>query len=252
MTHGNQKMKIKLFFILLLAWPLSAFSAVQLVAILPESPFFIETIEAIESELGEDYNVKRFHVSKASEEEIASFINSSSAKGFILLDTRAIVLYRDLIRKDSSLATLPRFITMTLQIKQWENALGHIAGISYEVPGFTIFSNLKRLLEKPVENVGVFYQKIMEEDIQSAKNFLLRENIKLNAICLDCERSTQLTPETAVREMQRHLRSLSRECDAVWMLPDNMIVNSAAIQNVWMRIKQSKKPLVVFRQTIQP
>lgn len=75
------------------------------------------------------------------------------------MDTKALSLALELQKYDSAFTALPKFVLMTLQVKSMAKGLSNTAGITFEVPLYTLVTNFRIISQNDFFKVGIFYRK---------------------------------------------------------------------------------------------
>ncbi|HKP95747.1 MAG TPA: hypothetical protein VJ385_08315 [Fibrobacteria bacterium] len=231
---------------LLLLW--CPAGAVRLLAIMPMSDSFQEAVEGMKSDLGKDYQITAFDVQGPNPAEALLRIHKSTAPdGLILMDSKAINLVEELKGRDSALAKIPKFVLMTLKAEQAVKGLENVAGIRFEVPAYTIFTNLQAITRKDFRKIGVFHRRSFSGFVEESKRFLAKEKMELIGQCLDCGKAEVISQDEVLDKLRAGLDEMRKQkVEIVWMLADNLIVNRVTLKRFWMgRFKESRLPLVV-------
>ncbi len=219
----------------------------NLLVLAPISPNFLSAIEGLRSELGENYALDTLDLgSIKSSKKLGEGVRNSRAKAIVLMDNRSVVLAKELSKIDTTFAKLPKFVLMVLQADKALLGLPHVAGIRFEVPGYTVFTQFRNLSESKVTKVAVFHRKRFQESVLEEKRLLQKEKIVIQDYCLDCN-DDKLKDQKLLDALQLAAdEALKKGTDAFWMLPDNAIVNSKSLENFWIgSLKKKKKPIVV-------
>lgn len=220
----------------------------RLLAIMPMAESFRQTLSGMESDLGGDYELRSFDAdTRSAPAALLERCRAFRPEGLVLMDAKAIRLAKDLQKRDTAFARLPKFVLMTLKAEDAVQGLDNVAGIRFEVPAYTIFTNLRILSAKDFRKVGVFHRKGFSEWIEESRRFLAKENIELASLCLDCGRDSALSPGETTRAMKAGMQEfLDRKVEVAWMLADNALVNETTLKGFWLpRFRRGAVPLVV-------
>jgi ABC-type uncharacterized transport system substrate-binding protein len=163
------------------------------------------------------------------------------------MDSKAIKTAKDLEKADSTFQSIPKFAFMTLMVKSMTHGLSNVAGITFEVPFYTVITNFRIVSKKDVKTVGVFYRQSFTPMIEESKKFLDREGIGLFPVCIDCDGNQKSDQESVVKAMDKSYGAMVRDgkIDAILVPADNLIVNSKSLVAFWIkRVKKSGVPVV--------
>ena len=132
---------------------------------------------------------------------------------------------------------------MALQLESSAQDVKNTCGVKLEVPAFTIFSNLKYISKQPFENILVFYLKDFDKDIKKAIEMVQKEQLKLNAICVDCGFDGEMSEKEIAKKMKSEYEKAKDEnkADVLWMLGDNRLLAQKSMADFWMPKIWSKK-----------
>ncbi len=234
----------------LLALP-SAFAQSQsnrLLVLMPPGPSFEQAWSGMKSDLGRRYVWTAFDPALPdAPDSLRKLIGAYAPRGVILMDSKAVKLAKLMQELDSGFAALPKFVLMTLKAEEAAKGLRNALGVRFEVPAYVIFTKLRSLGEKEFTRIGVFHRRSFSAFVEESRRLLAREKLELIAHCLDCETGEPLLEEKIPRLLERGLnRMKSAEVEVIWMLPDNMLVNSTTLGRFWVaRFRRGKTPLVV-------
>ncbi len=223
-------------------------AATNLVAIMPVEEQFQKVLEGIRSELGSNYHIDLIDINKTSKtDEIANKCKSADAKALILMDSKAVNAAIDLQKYDSSFQVIPKFVMMTLMINTTTKGLLNVSGITFEVPAYTLVTNFRIISQKDFSRVGVFYRKSFTSSIEEASRLLGKEQISLNAVCVDCEKAEKPTTQDAINIMRREFDRMrkTQKVDIFLLLADNLIINNKSISEFWLdKVKNNRYPVI--------
>jgi len=226
-----------------------AIAETRLLCIMPMGPYFQKSLSGISVELGSKYHIDTLDVSKAENLDVAlATLKKVKPEGLILMDTKAIRIAGLLQARDSAILAMPKFVLMTLQADTAAKDLKNVAGVRFEVPGYTLVTGFRAISSSDVTKVGVFYRKSFQSVIDNSTKLLAKEKIELVGACIDCDAAKALTPELAIKTMGKQLKVLVKEknVQAIWLLADNMIINQESVSSFWLgKVARTKKPVLV-------
>jgi ABC-type uncharacterized transport system substrate-binding protein len=163
------------------------------------------------------------------------------------MDSKAVTLALELQSFDSTFRAMPKFVFMTLLADQTAEGLVNKAGITFEVPLYTIVTNFRIISRKDFSRIGIFYRRSFSRSIEESRKLLEREQISLSAVCVDCDQNKKTSAENALRVMNDSLdKMLSLEKVDVFIIPaDNLIVNARSLPEFWLgKLKDKKVPVI--------
>jgi hypothetical protein len=207
----------------------------------PAGDKFQETVKGLRDGLGSGYKIIDKDLAKdAALDVIASNVKSNAPKAVILMDNNSIRLWKEYQQKFSDTSTLSVSL-MGIMIEKAVSGAKNATGISYEVPGVTVFVNLRSLLSQPLKTVGVIHRASMEDFIQKQSSFCTNENIELKTFKVDDKAD-------AAEGLRKGLEDLlgAKDVDALWVLNDNFFLTPKLLKEVWLPLTAKyKKPVVV-------
>jgi len=220
----------------------------QVLAIMPVNDYFNRALGALKSELGNGYTITVVELSATIDTaQVCARFKKVRPAAIILMDNKAISLCKSLIKKDTSLAAIPKFGLMALQLGQALEDVPNSCGISFEVPAYTLITRFRAVSEKDFSRVGVFYRKRFSKEIEEGKTLLAKEQISLIGHCLDCEATESINAQQALDKMKKTFKDFVKKdkVEVLWLISDNLVVNTRALQDFWLkRVQQSKLPVV--------
>ncbi|HEY0715370.1 MAG TPA: hypothetical protein VGF45_22000, partial [Polyangia bacterium] len=98
----------------------------------------------------------------------------------------------------------------------------NLSGVAYEVPGVTAFVNLRAVIDRPIQRVGVVHRPVFQPFLERQRALAAREQIELVTAAV----SANPRPDE-VRSALKQLRR-SGQIDALWVLNDNQLLRNAA------------------------
>lgn len=224
-------------------------SAARLLAITPNGEPFQQALEGLKSDLGDKYEVRRFDATVPNAlDSLRKAVLSFAPQGLVLMDSKAILLTKELQKEESAgLARLPKFVLMTLKVDGAIQGLGNVAGIRFDVPAYTIFTNLHILSQHDFRRIGVFYRQSFSGFIEESRRFLAKEKLELVGECLDCGGEAIGSHSAVSRKLREGMaRIAAQKVEVVWMLADNALVNETTIKEFWLsHFKDYGLPVVV-------
>ncbi|SMF44728.1 ABC transporter substrate binding protein [Pseudobacteriovorax antillogorgiicola] len=192
----------------------------------------------LKQEMGADLDYGETVIDRDTEAKDLYNDHIKASKLVILLDNVAVAKAKELVAQDKKLP--PMVATMALNLKKELDDIEGIAGVGYEVSGFTIVSELNKIIKKKIRKVKVLYRKSSSEElISDAKRYLKRENIEL--VTVNVEKGDQ---DDINDEVAKEVENASDSADALWVMLDSKLINKKTFVKVW--IQESKKQSIPF------
>jgi hypothetical protein len=99
-------------------------------------------------------------------------------------------------------------------------------GISYEVPLITVVTNLRKLIDRPIERIGVIHRPELGRFVDRQAALAAREQIGV------VREVVGSSPNAS--ELKRALRRLKEQAGAVWVLNDDHLLSPKLIAEAWL------------------
>jgi len=186
-----------------------------------------EVWTGLSDDLGKTYRLVAVHADAAEAEyAIAEGMRRHQPSGLVLMNNPTVAAYRRLQRESPHVAFPPTVIVMTSFLEGHSQQLSSVTGISYEVPLITVVTNLRKLVVKPVERVGVVVRTGLSGFVQRQATLARREQITV------VEEPVGVRPNSS--ELKRALRRLKQSVDALWILNDDRLLTPQLIMQGWI------------------
>lgn len=212
-----------------------------LLMVRPSGANFDEVRKGMVEALGEGWAVKDLVVTRElAVEGFATEWKASSPKAIVLLDNRAVSLYREAraIVGDSS---TPVVALMGVRIDLAVAGLGNAVGINYEIPAVTSMVNLRSVVKAPFRRIGVVHRASWKGFIEQQDAFCRPESLQIVAKPV----ADDADPASSLRTVLNELVE-DEGVEVLWILNDNLFLTPKLIQGTWMpRIRKSKVLSVV-------
>lgn len=218
----------------------------NIAVLMPQGEQFQKVFQGIKDELDEDYNTIKVELN--TKDIIANVKKLESIKPslIVLMENRSIPVIAKYQENPVNQVT-PILAAMILNVKSETKELKNIGGIKFEIPAYTIFSNIRILSESQFKTIGVFYNKDFQEFIDLSRKMVEKEKMELKAYCVDCE--GDLSDSKVAKYMSKVFKKQmlkKDDVDVLWMLPDNRLLNAKTLKSFWTKHPKKKKtPLVV-------
>jgi putative ABC transport system substrate-binding protein len=195
---------------------------------MPDSPAFRAVRRSFVDEIKSDFDVVTAIVDRHSTSaSLGAQIDSVQPTCVVLMDNPTVRLFRD-YQKHRAGPPLPALVVMASFLEEVRGELANATGVSYEVPGVSAFVNLRAVVQRPVNRVGVVHRPSFRGFIERQKALAAREQITLV--------SAEVPADATAAELRRALRSLrsSGHIDALWVLNDNALLRDPQfMEDAW-------------------
>jgi hypothetical protein len=216
-----------------------------IVALLPAEGNFLTVLDGLRGELGEKYRIDVVDMKKPpSVKELGASFRSANGSALVLMDSKAVALARELQASDSSFNAVPKFVVMTLMAELTARGLQSVAGIKFEVPGYTLITNFHIISQNDFSRVGVFYREQFKESVEEARKTLAKEKVEIEAVAVDRLGRDEDEIEKILKSSLKKMTE-ERHVEVIWLLADNALINAKNIGSFWAgAVKKKKIPVI--------
>lgn len=205
---------------------------------------FEDSMDGLKGELASEFSIDELLLSEELvPQDIKRKINTVSPKMVILMDNKAISLYK---KYQESLSTaeknnIPSVSIMGVFMNLALEGMANATGISYEVPVVTSIVSLRAALDRPFKKVGIVHRDILNDFVRINKEYCSKEGVAI----INYEISSKDNIKKSVKKSLERLDGKDK-VDAIWVPNDNNLLTADILQNVWMPFaKKFKKPIIV-------
>lgn len=197
------------------------------------------------NELRDEFSVSICEINEAATiEQIASLFNSNGIpKSVVLIGNNAIRMYLKYSDQYKKKTEGIQVVTiLALDVQRAVAGIPNVNAISYETPIVTALVNFRRVLDKPINKVGVIYRKAYQEFVVKQARFCRKENIEIKGLEISDDAGKHQT------EITEALKTFLKKdpVDALWVVNDNILLKPELLGNVWLpTLKKNKTPLIV-------
>lgn len=217
-----------------------------IVCLMPYTKDTSKVFDVMYSEIGQDFNLVSEHVTvDTSISELGNMLESISPDAIVLMNNPTVRLYQSYQKKlGFEHSYPPAMILLTSYARETAVGAKSTFGIMYEIPGVTLFTNLRNLLEKKVERVGVISREGFEAFVSEQRDLMKIEEFELI--------NQPVRSRPSPREIRLAVKRLyRRKVDALWVLNDNGILRPDLIMKGWVpALSQLNLPAVVGVSTL--
>ncbi len=194
---------------------------------MPDTPQTREVWRSLSDELGQEFQVVAARVERRSDRELVrEAIARHSPSALVLMNNPTVAAYKAYLATTPNAKPLATVVVMTSFIEQKALLSLGAAGISYEVPLITAVTNLRRILQSPVDRVGVVYRKPLVGFVRRQQGLASREKVRV------VEAQVSATPNES--ELRKALRDVKQRADAIWVLNDDRLLTPRLITAGWV------------------
>ncbi len=179
----------------------------------------------------------------AAEEIDALFNTNGIPRAVVLIGNNAVRMYLKYCSHHKEKTASIQVVTiLALDVPRAVSGIPNVNAISYETPMVTALVNFRRVLNKPIGNVGVIYRKAYREFIDKQSRFCRKENIEIKG--LEIGDDTGKHPAEITEALKALLKK--EPVDALWIVNDNILLKPELLGNVWLpALRKNKAPLIV-------
>ena len=207
---------------------IGAASGVRVIVVfMPETKQTQEVWTGLSDELGKEFRLVAVKIESADEvSSIAHAIRTHQPAGIVLMNNPTVVAYGRYQRASGLAQHPPAVVVMSSFLDRRPAGISNATGISYEVPLITVVTNLRKLVETPVERIGVVRREPLHGFVERQAALARREQITV------VEASVSGDPNAS--ELKRAIRDLKQRCDAIWVLNDDHLLTERLIADGWL------------------
>jgi len=186
-----------------------------------------EVWTGLSDDLGKHYRLVAVHADAAEAgKAIAEGMRRHRPSGVVLMNNPTVAAYRSLQESSPKTTFPPAVIVMTSFLDGRTRQLSATTGISYEVPLITVVTNLRKLIVRPIERIGVVVRPGLTGFVRRQAELAGREQIAV------FEEIVAARPNSS--ELKRALRNLKQHVDALWILNDDRLLTPQLITEGWI------------------
>jgi hypothetical protein len=194
---------------------------------MPETKQTAEVWTGLSDELAGEFDLVAIRVEgREAAPLIAEGIRRHHPSALVLMNNPTLDAYRQYQHTNANAKFPPAVVVMTSFLEGQQRNIVATTGISYEVPLITMVTNLRKLLAKPIERVGVVLRAPFRTFVQHQADLAAREQIRLAAEFVGQDPNPS--------ELKRALRRLKGRADAVWILNDDRLLTPRLIAEAWL------------------
>lgn len=136
---------------------------------------------------------------------------------------------------------------MGLNLKRTLKGNKQISGIAFETPAYSMVTQFRYVVNKPVKNVLVLYRKSeFQEEISETEKLLSGEKIRLHAFDVESEGSGGEAVSKYLEKNLNRLLASSGEYDVLWLLLDSVLLSQENFLKYWLpAVRANSMPIVV-------
>src|SRR4051812_47556452 len=194
---------------------------------MPDTPQTREVWAGLKDELSRNYRLVAVQVdTRADRSLIAEGIRRHRPASIVLMNNPTVSAYREYQRSPGVQSLPPVVIVMTSFLDAGGSQLSSATGISYEVPLTTVVTNLRKLIDRPIDHIGVVHRPELREFVEHQAALAAREQIRVVR--------EEVSSRPNASELKRALRRLKQRTGAVWVLNDDHLLSPKLITDAWL------------------
>jgi hypothetical protein len=194
---------------------------------MPDTPQTEEVLHSLSDEVRSEYHLVAVKVNSKNDANVINMaVERHHPIGLVLMNNPTVAAFRTFRAEHPEAQRLPAVVVMSSFLDAGELLSMGATGISYEVPLITVVTNLRKLMETPVERIGVVYRAPLEPFVQREVRLAGREKIQviLNPV----------SAQPNVSEIKSAIRDMKGKADALWILNDDRLLTPALIADGWL------------------
>lgn len=219
-----------------------------LLVLMPWNETAGKVLEGMRGEVSEDMALVARPVSaQSSVADIEAAIAELQPVAVVLMNNPTVRLYARYQREVGASKAPPAVVLLSSFVEKTTRNLSNAAGIAYEIPGVTLFTNLRALSERPIKKVGVIHRPGFRDYVEAQRRLLGIEEFELAV------REVSRNPSS--RQIILALDGLAGEgVDVIWILNDNGILRPDLLGGAWVPVLgRLGLPVVVgVRELVHP
>ncbi|MDO5576870.1 MAG: hypothetical protein Q4F84_07300, partial [Fibrobacter sp.] len=195
------------------------------------------------NEIRDEFNISVIEVSEqTSMMEIDSVVNENKGiRAVVLIGNNAIRVYKKYSGQNKEKTESIQVISLlALDIQRAVSGIRNVTGIAYETPMVTALINFRRVVNKPLDKVGVIYRNSFKNFVTEHTQLSSKEGITIESIEISDD------PSKHNDEILKALQDLQKKSiDAFWLFNDNIILKPKLLGEIWIPFfKKEKVPLI--------
>ncbi|MET0794797.1 MAG: hypothetical protein ABW061_24975 [Polyangiaceae bacterium] len=205
----------------------SATAKETILVCMPETAQTREVWSGLKDELSKNYRLVAVKVeSRADRSIIERAIELHRPSSIVLMNNPTVAAYRDYQHASGARSFAPVVIVMTSFLDAGRLQVSGATGISYEVPLITVVTNLRKLIDRPIDRIGVIHRPDLIGFVEHQAALAAREQIGV------VREEVSASPNAS--ELKRALRRLKQRTGAVWVLNDDHLLSPKLISDAWL------------------
>ena len=222
-------------------------NAGSILVVRKNGPAFLEVKEGVAVEIDGDHTLVDYIISeKTKYEAFVKKVKQTNPDLMLLMDNQAVT-YGIKYNQDKNKKTklVPGVAAMGLNLKKYLSDIRGMSGITYEVPGLTLITRFRYIVNQPLKRILTFYRGSEFSDlIADTKAQLKREKIELLAMDVEKEGKDK---KSIVKFLDENLKETvnGKKVDGVLVLNDNALLNPETFGPIWVaRAREFKVPFL--------
>jgi len=225
----------------------------KVVVIRKASPDYQIVSEGLKRELERSYELGELTIAKdTSFDEVRSYLENEKPSLMVLMDNQSIDFGMQYNAKvGSPNQRIKGLGMMGLNLGNIIQKSDDLAGIAYESPAYSLVTQFRFVVEKPIKKVTVLYRKkFFSNRIEEARQQLGKEKIVLHAVAVDDSGDDEASIRSRLEAELEKVKQTGYT-DAVWVLLDSVLLKPQWFKEIWTPIARgAKAPFLVETETL--
>jgi hypothetical protein len=194
---------------------------------MPETPQTMEVWSGLRDELSKNYSLVALKVEdRGARSVIEEGVRRHRPASIVLMNNPTVAAYNDYQHNAKNTSFPPVVVVMTSFLDAGRLQVSGATGISYEVPLITVVTNLRKLIDRPIDRIGVIHRPELGGFVDRQARLAAREQISV------VREVVGSSPNAS--ELKRALRRLKESAGAVWVLNDDHLLSPKLITEAWL------------------
>jgi hypothetical protein len=203
-----------------------AAGAPKVVVFMPRTPQSMEVWAGLRDELASDFALVAVEVhGRDSVAVLEEGLRRHQPSAIVLMNNPTLSAYRELQQRAKVKKFPPSVVVMTSFLVRRPRLVA-TTGISYEVPLITVVTNMRKLIAKPINRIGIVMRPNLRGFVQHQVALAARERI--GAVL------EEVSAQPNAAEIKRALRIVKQHADALWVLNDDQLLTPRLITEGWL------------------
>jgi hypothetical protein len=194
---------------------------------MPRTSQALEVWTGLRDELAKDFRLVGIEVAgRESSSIISEGLRRHRPSAIVLMNNPTLAAYREVQRVSADKHFPPAVVVMVSFLERRPREMIATTGISYEVPLITVVTNLRKLMTRPIQRIGIVTRSDLRSFVEHQANLAAREQISVIV--------EEVSVNPNAPELKRALRIVKQGADALWILNDDRLLTPRLITDGWL------------------